>query len=371
MRRIYMDNAATSYPKPPVVSERVKAAIDNSINLSRTESERAFEAATEIDDLRALLCTYYGSEDRDAIAFTRNVTEAINWTIKGFLKSGDKVIISPFEHNAVMRPLMQIEAKPIRLPYTEDGYIDYKNADIPKDAKAIFTTAASNVSGAIMDLAPLAEIAHKNKLLFFIDAAQYKADLGKLGASGICFTGHKSLLGPMGTGGLILKRNLAFEIDPLITGGTGSQSDRIDVPTTLPDRLSPGTENIPGLLGLKAALEYKSAHSSELEANEKARFEELYTGLERNRKVTIHGPGLNKKRTSVISITTEMDEAEVAALLFERYGIETRVGLHCAVEAHKALSTYPRGTLRLSPGPFTTKEEVEITLKALEEILNE
>ncbi len=370
MKRIYMDNAATSFPKAPGVSSCVKEAIDKAINLSRTESDRAWSEEEKLDDLRALIASYYGSNDRDAIAFTRNVTEAINWAIKGFLKKGDKVIVSPYEHNAVMRPLLQIGAIPVRLKPSKDGYIDYMNSELPDDAKAIFMSAASNVSGAIQDLAPAAEIARKRKLLFFVDAAQYKANLEELNATAICFTGHKGLLGPMGTGGLILKREAAFKIDPLIAGGTGSHSDSLDIPSTLPDRLSPGTENVPALLGLRTALLYKMKNSIELEETEKARTAELYEGLERL-KVRIHGPAINERRTSVISISTEKDEAEVAALLFERYGIETRVGLHCAPEAHRALGTFPRGTLRLSPGPFTSKEEIAITLKALEEIINE
>lgn len=370
MKRIYMDNAATSYPKAPGVSESVKEAIDKSINLSRTESDRAWSEEEEIDDLRALVAAYYGSKDRDSIAFTRNVTEAINWAIKGFLKKGDKVIVSPYEHNAIMRPLMQIGAIPIRLKATKSGYIDYDSSEIPDDAKAIFMTAASNVTGAIENLAPAADIAHKKKLLFFVDAAQHKADLEELGATAICFTGHKSLLGPMGTGGLVLNRKAAFEIDPLIAGGTGSHSDSLEIPSTLPDRLSPGTENIPALLGLKTAILYRREHQRELEKIERERTIELYEGIERL-NVKIHGPSLKENRTSVISISTEKDEAEVAALLFERYGIETRVGLHCAPEAHRAIGTFPRGTLRFSPGPFTTEEEIDITLKALKEILSE
>ena len=370
MKRIYMDNAATSYPKAPGVSESVKDAIDKSINLSRTESDRAWSEEEAIDDLRASIASYYGSNDRDAIAFTRNVTEAINWAIKGFLKKGDKVIVSPYEHNAVMRPLLQIGAIPIRLKAANNGYIDYLNSDIPNDAKAIFISAASNVTGAIQDLAPAAEIAKKKNLLLFVDAAQYKANLEALNATAICFTGHKGLLGPMGTGGLVLKREAAFRIDPLIAGGTGSHSDSLDIPSTLPDRLSPGTENIPALIGLKTAILYRERHSKELEESERERTAELYEGLLKL-KVKIHGPSINERRTNVISISTAKDEAEVAAILFERYGIETRVGLHCAPEAHRAIGTFPRGTLRFSPGPFTTKDEIEITLKALEEIINE
>ncbi len=371
MKQIYLDNAATSFPKAPGLGKMVAEAIDNSVNINRTESIRAQKEAEDLIDLREMIAAYYGSADPEAIAFTRNVTEALNWAIKGFLKKDDIVLVSSTEHNAVMRPLAEIGARIIRIPSDSRGYNIYDGFEIPKGTKAIIANAASNVTGAIQNLGPLGEIAEKNRLLFFIDAAQSKAGLNDTGATGICFTGHKGLLGPMGTGGLILRKEAAFEIEPLIAGGTGSMSDLISIPDVLPDRLSPGTENIPGLLGLRHALQYKISNNECLEENERIMTEKLYLGLECINGITIHGPGLNEDRTSVISISTgDIDEADAAAALFDEYGIATRVGLHCAPEAHKAISTFPRGTLRFSPGPFTTADEIEITIQAMKEIMN-
>ena len=371
MNQIYLDNAATAFPKAPGLGKIVAEAIESSVNINRTESSKALSEADDLIDLREIIAAYYGAADPEAIAFTRNVTEAINWAIKGFLRKDDIVLVSSSEHNAVMRPLAEIGARIIRIPSDSKGYNIYDGLEIPEGTKAIIANAASNVTGAIQDLSPLGEIAEKNDLLFFIDAAQSRADMADTGATGICFTGHKGLLGPMGTGGLILRKEAAFEIEPLIAGGTGSMSDLLSIPDALPDRLSPGTENIPGLLGLKYALQYRISNDEQLIENERLMTEKLYTGLERIAGITIHGPGLDGRRTSVISISTgDIDEADAAAMLHDEFGIATRVGLHCAPEAHKAISTFPRGTLRFSPGPFTTAEEIEITVKAMEEIMN-
>ncbi len=372
MERIYLDNAATSYPKAPGLGTVIAAAADNAANTNRTESGTALDAEDRLIALREALAAYYGSDYPEAIAFTRNVTEALNWVIKGFLRKGDTVIISSSEHNAVIRPLTQIGARIIRIPSDPKGFSIYSALEIPKGTKAIIAGSASNVTGAVQDLSILGELARKHGLMFFIDAAQHPADMRELNATGICFTGHKGLLGPMGTGGLVLQKEAAERIDPLISGGTGSMSDMAEVPGILPDRLSPGTENIPGLMGLKHSAEYAIEHREELHYNERLMTELLYTGLERISGITIHGPGLDDRRTNVISISTQrVDEADVSALLYERYGIETRVGLHCAPEAHRAIGTFPKGTLRFSPGPFTKKDEIDKALAALKEIMDE
>ena len=219
-----------------------------------------------------------------------------------------------------------------------------------------------------------AEFAKKHNLMFIIDSAQaspfINIDMDKLNASAVAFTGHKGLLGPQGIGGAIIRKELAFSLDPLISGGTGSRSDSEEVPKLLPDRLNPGTENMPGIIGLEHSLSYISNNFSSLYKNEKEMTEMLIEGLYKINGIRLFGAGLEEKRTNVVSIETEgIDEAEVSALLLDRAGIETRVGLHCSPSSHKTLGTFPRGTLRFSPGPFTTKDEINETLTLLKEIM--
>ena len=210
--------------------------------------------------------------------------------------------------------------------------------------------------------------------MFIIDSAQaspfINIDMDKLNASAVAFTGHKGLLGPQGIGGAIIRKELALSLDPLISGGTGSRSDSEEVPKLLPDRLNPGTETMPGIIGLEHSLSYISNNFSSLYKNEKEMTEMLIEGLYKIDGIRLFGAGLEEKRTNVVSIETEkIDEAEVSALLLDRAGIETRVGLHCSPSSHKTLGTFPRGTLRFSPGPFTTNDEINETLTRLKEIM--
>ena len=194
----------------------------------------------------------------------------------------------------------------------------------------------------------------------------------ELGAAAIGFTGHKGFLGPDGTGGMMLRRDVAERIQPLLAGGTGSESDSEDVPHTLPERLSPGTENMTGLTGLECAMRYSLATLKENHERAMQMTERLYEGLERIDGIEIKGPGINERRCSVISISSDRkDISEIASLLLNRGGIETRVGLHCAPSAHRSLGTFPSGTLRFSPGPFTSEDEIDHTLSILKEIMNE
>ena len=209
----------------------------------------------------------------------------------------------------------------------------------------------------------------------FIDAAQniadLKVDMSASGIAGVVFSGHKDLLGPEGTGGAALRRDVALALSPLISGGTGSHSDSEEIPDTLPDRLEAGTRNIGGLLALEHSFSYRMENARELRDREKKVTELLYSGLEPIEGIQIVGAPIDRPRTSVISITSDrMDIADISELLLERYGIETRVGLHCSPSSHKALGTFPTGTLRFSPGPFTTEEEIRITVDAMKEIIN-
>lgn len=378
MKRIYLDNAATSFPKAPGLGAAIADFIDNcSVNLNRTESKESFSTFERIYALRENLCTLYNYKHPECIAFTRNVTESINWIIKGLFNEGDHLIVSSNEHNAVMRPIVQRGISFDRIPSDSHGFADYCKLEslIRPNTKAIIMNAAGNVSGAIEDLAIPAEIAKKHNLLFFIDAAQaspyVEIDMDSLNLAGVAFTGHKSLLGPQGIGGMLLRRDIAETIEPLISGGTGSESDKETIPSSLPDRLTPGTENLPGIIGLEHAVDYTLKNKTTLHENMRRRTEELYMGLEILSGIEIKGPSLNERRTGVISIaSSKLDIAGLADLLLKRGGIETRVGLHCSPYAHKSLGTFPTGTLRFSPGPFTTKDEIDLTLSLMKEILN-
>lgn len=379
MKRIYLDNAATSYPKAPGLGSVIAQYIENSsVNLNRTESSESFSVFETIYGLRENLCTLYNYNHPESIAFTKNVTESLNWIIKGLLTEKDHVIVSSNEHNAMMRPLVQMGIQFDRIPSNNHGFADYCKLEsfIRPNTKAILINGAGNVSGAIEDLSIPAEIAKKHNLLFFIDAAQASPfvdiDMQKLNLAGVAFTGHKSFLGPQGTGGMILRRDIAETINPLIAGGTGSESDKETIPTSLPDRLTPGTENLPGLVGLAHSVKYVMENKKTLYERIMERTEKLYLGLEAIDGIDIKGPSLNERRTGVISISSnKKDIAEISSLLLERGGIETRVGLHCSPSAHKSLGTFPTGTLRFSPGPFTTDDEIETTISLIKEIIND
>ena len=377
MNRIYLDNAATSFPKAPGLGKALAEYIENGVvNPNRTESALSYRAFDVSYALREHISSLYNYPHPECIAFTRNITEALNWLIKGLLEKQDHVIVSSNEHNAVMRPLRQMGIDYSIIPSSSHGFNDYSSLPslIKPNTRAIIINAAGNVSGAIQNLETPAEYAKNHNLLFIIDSAQaspfVEIDMEKLNASAVAFTGHKGLLGPQGIGGAIIRKELALSIAPLISGGTGSRSDSEDVPDLLPDRLNPGTDNMPGIIGLEHSLSYISKNLSSLYDNEREMTKMLIEGLYKINGIILFGAGLEENRTNVVSIETEgIDEAEVSALLLERGGIETRVGLHCSPSSHKTLGTFPRGTLRFSPGPFTTKDEINYTLTLLKEIM--
>ena len=379
MERVYLDNAATSFPKAPGTGEAMRKFIDeDGVNLYRTASRKAEDAWSRIFALRSLIADLYHYPHPECIAFTMNVTEALNMMIKGLVPEGGHAITTSVEHNAVMRPLSEIGAAVSRIPADSSGYsdMDFLPRLITPDTKAIIINAASNVSGAVQDIEKAGEIADEHGIPLIIDAAQASPyidiDMEKLNAAAICFTGHKGFLGPQGTGGAMIRRDIAESIQPLIAGGTGTESDDEGIPHTIPERLRAGTENLPGLIGLHHALSYAEENIEGIKAHLKAVSEKLYEGLNAIDGIVMHGPGLDSPRSAVFSITLkDRDAAEAASLLLERGNIETRVGLHCAPSAHKALGTFPEGTLRISPGPFTAEDEIDALLSLLKEICNE
>ena len=368
MNRIYLDNASTAFPKAPGTAEAISGYITSGcINLYRTESRLSESGFDVLMSLRSMLSSLYGYNHMECIAFTRSITESMNWIIKGLFSSGDRVAVTANEHNAVMRPLHQVGVEIFRIPSDREGYTLWEAADsiIPPGVKGLIVNAAGNVSGAVQDLEKAAETARRYRIPLIVDTAQSSPytsiNMEDLGIAALGFTGHKGFLGPEGTGGMILRRDLAQMISPLIAGGTGSESDSEDLPHTLPERLSPGTENLTGLTGLEA----------ELNANAMAMTERLHEGLSSIRGISIAGAPIDKPRVPILSITCNtMDIAEIAAQLLERSNIETRVGLHCAPSAHRSLGTFPTGTLRFSPGPFTTEDDIDTAIAAMKEIVN-
>ncbi len=379
MERIYLDNAATSFPKAPGITLEMQQFLEEDcLNPNRTESGRAFELFDKVYSLRCTLAKLYGHDSPESVIFTRSVTESLNWVIKGLFTSSDHVLVTSSEHNAVMRPLVQCKIPFSRIPADNQGFSKLEAVEslIQPNTKGMIINACGNVSGHVENVSALADIAKKHGLMLFIDSAQaspyINLDMKELNACGICFTGHKGFLGPEGVGGMVLRKDLALTLPPLIIGGTGSESDSEEIPHSLPDRLESGTLNLPGILGFKKAVDYTLENLDELKAKLQANTARLYHGLEEINGLEIVGAKLSSARTNVISIISpNKDIAQISAALLENKGIETRVGLHCSPAAHKTIGTFPGGTLRFSPGPFTTFEEIDKTLTCLKEIMNE
>lgn len=392
MRQIYLDNASTSFPKPKAVADAVyKYMTEGGANLGRGSYASATATAEAVFDVRCDLCALFGAKDARNVVFSKNITEALNLIIKGLLHPGDHVLVSSLEHNAVMRPLQQIgeelsDKTPAhaisfsRIPADSEGNMRLEM--LPKlvrpNTRAIICTHASNVCGTLQPLAELGHFCHEHGLWFIVDTAQtagsFAIDMQALGIDALAFTGHKGLLGPQGIGGCILSDEIAHCITPLIVGGTGSASHSERQPSFLPDKFEAGTLNLPGIIGLGAALRWLRLQSIEsLQARELALTQQLLQGLqllEDRQLLHIVGRRNCEVRTSVVSISTQrLDISALAYALSENYGIATRVGLHCAPHAHKVLGTYPTGTLRFSPGWSNTAQDIESTLQALEEVL--
>ena len=378
MGRIYLDNAATSFPKAPGTADVIREFLEKDcMNISRTNGLGGTDIFERICRLRALIAGQLNLSTADSVILNSGATESLNLIVKGLFGSGDHILVSSCEHNSVMRPVVQCGIPFTRIPCDAQGYIltDRIGELIRPATKAMLICGAGNVSGAIQDIKTIAQIANDYGILLFIDAAQtitdIDIDMSAMDIAGVVFSGHKDLLGPEGTGGIALRKDIALTIGPLVSGGTGSRSDSEEIPAILPDRLEAGTMNIGGLLALEHSASYLLENLKELKERERHATELLYTGLQSIDGLEIVGAPLDRPRTSVISVTSpKMDIADICTLLLERYGIEARVGLHCSPSSHKALGTYPTGTLRFSPGPFTTEAEIETAVHAMKEILN-
>ena len=383
MEKRYLDNAATTFPKPPEVAEAVAAYITGlGSNINRGCYGTAYEAENMVYETREMLCRLFHGPDCKNVIFTKNVTESLNVLLKGLLQPGDHVLVSSMEHNAVMRPLVQLEKTGVsfsRIPCGKTGelQLDAMEGLLQPNTRAVVLTHASNVCGTVLPLEQVGAFCKEHGLLFIADTAQTAGvldlDMEKMSMDALAFTGHKGLLGPQGIGGFVIRDELAERIEPLLSGGTGSVSHTEEVPTFLPDRFEPGTLNLPGIAGLRAGLLWLErtgiANVRAHEAALTARFLERLTPLEAEGLIRIIGRRDTEHRTGVVSIqTVDLDQATAAFELDSEYGIQTRVGLHCAPSAHKTLGTYPTGTIRFSFGWRNTAEDADAAVTALEEI---
>lgn len=374
---IYFDNACTSFPKPPAVVEAIRDyALTIGSSPGRSGHRLALEAGRLIFESRESLCRLFNAPRSERLVFTSNATDALNLAIMGLLADGDHVIAPSMEHNSVMRPLNYLLRKGIIqlsvVPCSEEGYIDLDalRRSIKKNTRLIAVNHASNVVGTI---APLEEIGNIcGEIPFLVDAAQsagaVSIDIEAVGIDLLAFTGHKSLYGPQGTGGLFVREGI--DLKPLRRGGTGSKSESWDHPDFLPDKYECGTPNTPGIVGLGEGVRFVVDKGvDEIRRHEMELTRALLEGLEDIEGITVYGPRNPDEQTPTVSINVKEREAsEVGYRLDREFDIMTRVGLHCNPGAHKTIGTFPGGTVRLSMGYFNTQEEVGQVLEALRKI---
>lgn len=384
MEPIYLDNASTTFPKPPEVAEAMfRYLTDCGSNVGRGGYARAYEAEELVYETRQRLCDLFGGTACKHVIFTKNVTESLNVLLKGFLHSGDHVLVSSMEHNAVMRPLVQLGKQGVtfsRIPCGPDGTLKLEclPACVQENTKAVVMTHASNVCGTLLPIREVGAFCRGRGLKFFVDSAQtagvWPLHMGEMGIDALAFTGHKGLLGPQGIGGFVLGDGMASLLEPLIAGGTGSLSHTEDIPSFLPDRFEAGTLNLPGIAGLHAGLQWLAETGMDrIRAHELALTGRFLDGLKQldpaETRFRIAGRRDLQARTGVVSIQPLFaDPAQVAYALDETYAIMTRVGLHCAPVAHRTLGTFPTGTIRFSFGWWNTESDVDRALTALEEL---
>jgi len=373
---IYLDNAATSFPKPEGVSAAMKSYLDKvGATINRSVYGSAQDAGLVTLQLRQRLKRLFRfPEPVTHVILTPGATWGLNMAIKGFLKSGDHCIVSSMEHNAVMRPLLQLSGVEFdRIPCNREGLLNPADIEglIRPNTKLLVMAHGSNVCGSVQNARIVGEICRKYGIAFVLDAAQtaghYPIDFTEFGLSALCVPGHKGLLGPSGIGALLVTDAFAKELNPIVAGGTGSASDSEYLPEYLPDRFESGTPNLPGIYGWEAALHFVEETGVEaLRNHEMALCQRFLEGLETIEGVKLCGTRDLFQRVGVVSVDfLREDNAEAAFRLETEFGILTRCGLHCAPSAHKTLDTFPRGTVRFSLGFANTEKDVDAALTAI------
>lgn len=377
---IYLDNAATTRTKPPAVARAVLEALSSYGNCGRGGHQGALSAARTIYETREKIAALLGCPRADHVCFTQNSTQALNIAVCGLLRPGDHVISTDLEHNSVLRPLYRLRdagAAVDFVPADSRGRLDYCGFErlLRPETKAIVCTHASNLTGDAVDIARVGRFAREHGLLFILDASQTAGvlpiDLAAMGIDVVCFTGHKSLMGPQGTGGLCLREGL--EIRPFTVGGTGVQSYSEAQPGEYPTRLEAGTLNGHGLAGLSAALDFLSETGiARIHAHEDALARRFYKAVRDLPGVTVYGDFSAPVRAPVVTLNIgDFDSAEVSDELAERFGIATRPGAHCAPRLHRALGTEEQGAVRFSWSYFNTEEETAAAAEAVRVLARE
>ncbi len=381
-KQIYLDQAATSRPKASSVGEAMRYYIDEvCANVNRSTYAPATDAAIRVLETREKLCSLFGFPDPTHVIFTPGQTCSLNMVIKGLLRPGDHVLVSPLEHNGVMRPLTQLLDHGVtfdRIPLNGDDELDLEAARemIRPNTRLMMLTHASNVSGTVLSIKKAGDLCRESKIFFAVDAAQTAGhlpiDVTAFRIDALCVPSHKGLRGPSGIGALLLSPELAQALEPLITGGTGSDSHTEVQPAYMPDRFESGTPNLAGIYGLHAALcELEQEGLNSRHTQEEALLKRFLIGLDGISGIRILGTRDLNRKVGLLSVdfTARRDNAEVADLLSTKYRILTRCGLHCAPNAHKTYGTFPQGTVRFSFNSSNSKEEIDAAISAIKEIL--
>ena len=374
---IYLDNAATTLHKPQQVIDAVVHAMQSMGNCARGTHEEALDAARTVYDARVRLASLFGCPRVDHVAFTANSTEALNMAINGLIDPGDHVISTDLEHNSVLRPLYRLEAEHGAelsfVPADKLGNVDYADFErlMKPNTRAVVCTTASNLTGTVLDIERIAKTAHSHGALVIVDASQtagcWPIDMKKMGIDVLCFTGHKGLMGPQGTGGICVKEGI--EIRPFKVGGSGVQSYSRTHPAEYPTRLEAGTLNGHGIAGLGAAAKFISETGVEnIHAKERSLMLRFYEGVKNIEGVTVYGD-FTKDKTAIVALNIrDYESGEVSYELSQGYGIATRPGAHCAPRMHKALGTAEVGAVRFSFSFYNTEEEIDEAVRAVAEL---
>lgn len=377
---IYMDNAATTMRKPQEVVDAVMNAMCSMGNAGRGAHAASLSASRVIYNAREALARFFGAENPKQIVFTNNSTESLNIAIKGLFEPGDHAVTTMLEHNSVLRPLYEMQEKGVEVTIVKSdkkGNISYEELEdaIKENTKAIVITNASNLTGNYVDVKRVGEIAKKKGVLLIVDASQtagvYPINVKEMNIDILCFTGHKSLLGPQGTGGLYVREGL--KLRPLKCGGSGVQTYLKKHPDDMPTALEAGTLNGHGIAGLGAAIEYLEKEGIDnIRAIELKHMWHFYNGVKDIPGVKIYGDFDTEVRCPVVTINIgDYDSSEVSDELLMTYGISTRPGAHCAPLMHEALGTVGQGAVRFSFSHYNTEEEVEIAINAIRELAEE
>ncbi len=375
---VFLDNAATSFPKPETVYQAMDAALrEVGVAPGRGGYRQSLAAARIVYEARSALARFFGVSDSSRLIFTHSATESINIAVNGLLKPGDHVVSTRVEHNALLRPLHLAATRGVEVSYVASdrfGVVSEREIGLAlrPNTRLVALAHCSNVTGAVQPIEAIARVARQNGALFLVDAAQsagfFPIDVERIGIDLLAAPGHKGLYGPPGTGILAIADGL--QLEPLMVGGTGGSASSPEQPDQLPERLESGTINTPAIAGLKAGVDFLlSTGLDAIRGREELLVGELLEGLRATPGVEVYGPLQGERGAAVSFNAAGHDPAALSYLFDSQYEISVRAGLHCAPDTHRSIGTYPAGTVRVSPGFFNTEADIEFFFKALHEIL--